>query len=90
MRERNTLFVMGLVLGVALGAALMLFFAPAEGEQTRQQLLKQGDTLRRRAQETAEGVSDQVQARVQDMVALANTPFTRRKRGLTRLRFWEG
>ena len=90
MGERNTCFVVGLLLGMVVGAVLMLFFAPVKGEQTRQQLLKQGDTLRRRALETAEGGSRQVQARVQDMVALASTPFTRRKRGLARLHFWEG
>lgn len=90
MGERNTRFVVGLLLGMIVGAGLMLFFAPAEGEQTRQQLLKQGDTLRRRALESAENVSDQVQARVQDVVALASPPFPRRKRGLARLRFWDG
>jgi gas vesicle protein len=90
MQERGTLFVVGLLLGVVVGAALMGLFAPAEGERTRREILKQGDTLRRRALETAEDVSDQVQERVQGIVALANKPFTKRKRGLARLRFWEG
>jgi gas vesicle protein len=90
VRERGTVFVVGLVLGVVVGAALMGLFAPAEGEQTRQQLFKQGDALRRRALETAEDVSEQVQERVQGVVALTSRPFAKkRKRGLARLRFWE-
>ena len=90
IRERGTLFVAGLLLGVLVGAALMGLFAPAEGERTRRALLKQGATLRRRAILTAEDASSQVQERVQGMVALASRPFTKRKRGLARLRFWEG
>ena len=90
MRERGTLFVVGLLLGVVVGAGLMGLFAPAEGEQTRRELLKQGNVLRRRALSTAEDVSDQVQERVQGMVTLASKPFTKRKPGLAQLRFWEG
>ena len=90
MRERGPLFVAGLLLGVLVGAALMGLFAPAEGERTRREILKQGATLRRRALLTAEDVNDQVQERVQGMVTLASRPFRKRKRGLARLRFWEG
>jgi gas vesicle protein len=88
MSERANGFILGLLLGIVLGAALMLFFAPAEGEKTRQQVLEQGVVLRRRIQETAEGVSDQVKERSQEALAAAAKPFARQKRGWARLRFW--
>ena len=90
MHERDTWFVWGILLGLAVGGALMVLFAPAEGTRLRKNLVKQGSSLRRRALETAGDASSQIQERVLDVVDLARTPFVRRKRGLARLRFWEG
>jgi gas vesicle protein len=71
-----------------LGATLMLFFAPAEGEKTRQQALEQGVAPRRRAEATIQGVGDQVKERSQEALAVVAKPFTNQKRGWARLRFW--
>jgi gas vesicle protein len=88
MRDQGADFVLGLVLGALLGAAVMILFAPDEGAKTRQHMINQGVALRRRALETADEVSYQIKERTQDALALASKPFTKRKRGLARLRFW--
>jgi gas vesicle protein len=88
MSERANGFILGLLLGIVLGATLMIFFAPAEGEKTRQQVLEQGVALRRRAEATIEGMGDQVKERSQEAFALASKPLAKQKRGWARLRFW--
>jgi gas vesicle protein len=88
MSERANGFILGLLLGIVLGATLMIFFAPASGDKTRQQVLEQGVVLRRRIQEAAEGVSDQIKERSQEALEVAAKPFAKQKRGWARLRFW--
>ena len=88
MRDRDAYFLLGLLLGAALGAAAMFFFAPAEGAKTRQQVIDQGVALRRRAQETVDDVSGQITERSQAALALASKPFTKRENFWERLRFW--
>lgn len=88
MRDRDAYFLLGLLLGAALGAAAMFFFAPAEGAKTRQQVIDQSLALRRRAQETVDDLGDQISERSQAALALATKPFHRRESFWERLRFW--
>lgn len=88
MRDYRADFFLGFLLGAALGATLMIFFAPAEGAKTRQQIIDQGVALRQRAQETVDDVSSQISERSQAALALATKPFTKRENFWERLRFW--
>ena len=47
-------FVVGMLWGAAIGAAIGLMFAPRSGAETRAQLSNQTDRLRRNAKEQAE------------------------------------
>lgn len=53
---RLLVFLAGLVLGALVGAAAMLLLAPRAGKQTRSQIQKQGEKLRRHAAESMEEV----------------------------------
>jgi gas vesicle protein len=88
MNDRGVYFVLGLLLGAALGAAVMFFLAPAEGAKSRQQVIDQGIALRRRAQETADDLGGQISERSQAALALATKPFHKRESFWERLRFW--
>ena len=88
MNDRGVYFVLGLLVGAALGAAAMVFMAPAEGAKTRQQVINQGLALSRRAQETVGDVSGQISERSQAALALATKPFQKRESFWDRLRFW--
>lgn len=88
MSERANGFILGLLLGIVVGATLMIFFAPASGEKTRQQVLEQGGVLRRRVQQSVEEAGDQIKERSKAPLALAGKPFAKQKRGWARLRFW--
>lgn len=88
MNDRGVYFVLGLLLGAALGAAVMFFLAPAEGAKSRQQVFDQGIALRRRAQETVDDLGGQISERSQAALALATKPFHKRESFWERLRFW--
>ena len=88
MNDRGVYFVLGLLLGTALGAAVMFFLAPAEGAKSRQQVIDQGIALRRRAQETVDDLGGQISERSQAALALATKPFHKRESFWERLRFW--
>ena len=53
MGERGCYFVAGLLSGVALGAVVVLLFAPLFGRQTRRLLADKGQSLKGKAEEVA-------------------------------------
>jgi len=53
-------FVMGLITGAAVGAALGLIFAPKRGSELRDDLARSTEGLRRRASQAYDAVSDTV------------------------------
>ena len=53
-------FVIGLLCGAALGAAIGLMFAPKAGSEFRQRLYDSTGDIRRKAQETYDQASEQV------------------------------
>jgi gas vesicle protein len=53
-------FVMGLIAGAAVGAALGLMFAPKRGSELRDDLAKSTEGMRRRASQAYDAVSDTV------------------------------
>jgi gas vesicle protein len=61
-------FVMGLLCGAALGAALGLLFAPKRGSELRTQLYDSTERLRRRASEVANEAYSQASGTVDDLV----------------------
>ncbi|HYN06875.1 MAG TPA: YtxH domain-containing protein [Vicinamibacterales bacterium] len=61
-------FVMGLLCGAALGAALGLLFAPKTGSELRGQLYDSTERLRRRAGEVANDAYQQASGTVEDLV----------------------
>ncbi len=61
-------FVMGLLCGAALGAALGLLFAPKPGSELRTQLYDSTERLRRRAGEVANDAYNQASGTVEDLM----------------------
>lgn len=61
-------FLMGLVCGAAVGAAVGLLLAPKSGAELRQQISTSTDKLRRRAVEGYESAAESVSGVVDDMV----------------------
>jgi len=53
-------FVMGLITGAAVGAALGLMFAPKRGAELRDDLARSTEGVRRRASQAYDAVSDTV------------------------------
>src|SRR5688572_15998799 len=53
-------FLIGLLCGTALGAAIGLMFAPKAGSEFRQRLYESTGDIRRKAHETYDQASDQV------------------------------
>jgi gas vesicle protein len=49
-------FVLGLILGMAIGAGLVLILSPRLGQQAREAIRERGLVLRDRMQETADSV----------------------------------
>lgn len=65
-------FLMGLVCGAAVGAAVGLLLAPKTGAQMREQLASSGDRLRKRASEGYSTAVHTMSDVVSDVVARGN------------------
>ncbi len=72
-------FVIGLVVGFALGIAVGLIMAPQSGEATRAQLNEQGIMLRDRST----GLGDQIRVRATDALSQGRDLYARTKNELT-------
>jgi gas vesicle protein len=70
-------FFWGFVVGLAVGAALAILFAPQPGAETRDQLADQADRLKRRGSLDAEQVVQTLRERATDAVALGREAFAR-------------
>ena len=57
-------FIIGLLCGTALGAAIGLMFAPKAGTELRQRLYESTEDIRRKAYETYDQASEQVNTMV--------------------------
>ncbi|HLN13149.1 MAG TPA: YtxH domain-containing protein [bacterium] len=68
MSERRD-FAGGLLLGVLVGAALGVLFAPAAGNETRERLRREGEQLRDRAREQAERVTEQARRKADEVAS---------------------
>jgi gas vesicle protein len=72
-------FLMGLVCGAAVGAAVGLLLAPKSGAELRQQISTSTDKLRRRAVDGYEQAADSVSGMVDDVVERSNKAMQRGK-----------
>lgn len=72
-------FFWGLVLGLAVGAALAVLFAPQPGDETREQLSEQSVELRRRGQSLVEQLTAQVRERYGDAMTQGQETYGRTK-----------
>jgi gas vesicle protein len=72
-------FILGLLIGFALGVAVGLVLAPQSGEATRAQLGEQGIMLRDRSA----GLSDEIRARATDALSQGVEVYNRTKGELT-------
>jgi gas vesicle protein len=64
----STGFMMGLLCGAAVGAALGLLFAPKPGSELRTQLYDSTERFRRRAGEVANDAYNQASGTVEDLM----------------------
>lgn len=72
-------FFFGLMLGIAVGAALAVLFAPQKGEQTREQLVAQGENLRKNGFSQAQGLKSQLTERYGDAITQGKEAYDRAK-----------
>ena len=72
-------FFFGLMLGIAVGAALAVLFAPQKGEQTREQLVAQSENLRKNGFTRAEELKSQLTERYGDAIVQGKEAYDRAK-----------
>jgi gas vesicle protein len=70
-------FMMGLLCGAAMGAALGLLFAPKPGSELRNQLYDSTERFRRRASEVANDAYSQASGTVEDLMDKGRTAVRR-------------
>ncbi len=68
-RKSGSGFLFGLVLGMAVGAAVALLFAPQPGEDTRSQLSESSVQLRRMGREGYQTLAGQLRERYGDALS---------------------
>jgi gas vesicle protein len=73
-------FMMGLLCGAAVGAALGLLFAPKPGSELRHQLYDSTERIRRRAGEVAGEAYNQASGTVEDLVDKGRSAIRRGQR----------
>ncbi len=76
--ENGRNFMLGLLCGTAVGAAIALLLAPKSGAELRQQLAESAERLRRQADETyqrAAGAMDEVVKQGRHAVRLGQEKF---------------
>lgn len=67
------------MLGIAVGAALAVLFAPQKGEQTREQLVAQSENLRKNGFTRAEELKSQLTERYGDAIVQGKEAYDRAK-----------
>ncbi|MGH2515043.1 MAG: YtxH domain-containing protein [Ktedonobacterales bacterium] len=72
-------FFWGLVLGILVGAALAVLFAPQPGDETREQLTEQGMLLRTRGRERAGQLRSELKGRYGDAMFQGREAYDRAK-----------
>ena len=78
-RKSGSGFLFGLVLGMAVGAAGALLFAPQPGEETRSQLSESSVQLRRMGREGYQTLAGQLRDRYGDAVSQGRDAYTQAK-----------
>lgn len=78
-RKSGSGFLFGLVLGMAVGAAVALLFAPQPGEETRSQLSDSSVQLRRMGREGYQTLAGQLRDRYGDAVSQGRDAYTQAK-----------
>lgn len=78
-RKSGSGFLFGLVLGMAVGAAVALLFAPQPGEETRSQLSESSVQLRRMGREGYQTLAGQLRDRYGDAVSQGRDAYTQAK-----------
>jgi len=78
-RKSRSGFVFGLILGMAVGAAVALLFAPQPGEDTRTQLSESSVQLRKMGREGYQTLAGQLRERYGDAVAQGRDAYNQTK-----------
>jgi gas vesicle protein len=78
-RKSGSGFLFGLALGIAVGAAVALLFAPQPGEDTRSQLSESSIQLRKMGREGYQTLAGQLRERYGDALSQGREAYTQAK-----------